>query len=189
MATSTPWGAAQHAQKYTRGIVFYGTAGHGGFHVSKTLNQKVNAEWRNETARGDGWYEEDCDYAIVVYTFPEFFTPEEAKTALSVLKNWRPFEYEKITGEVLAPGESHQKDEYHFLKAHENDFLVIAAWGDWHERVPKGQVGVVATPGGKRGHLHEAKEKFFLVPSKEYQNRGVHSFVVDPARHPEISPL
>jgi hypothetical protein len=187
MATSTPWGAAQYSKKYTRGIVFYGTAGHGGFHVSKTLNQKIDPSWREETKRGDGWYEEDCDWAIVAYTFPELFNDKEKASALSTLKNWRPYEYEGITGETLAAGESHIKDEHIFLKAHENDYLVRAAWGDWHDQVPKGQIAVLATLGGKRGSVSE--QKFFLVPFEEYYDRGVYSFVIDPSRHQEIAPL
>ena len=37
---NTPWGKADSKEVVTRGIIFYGTPGHGGFHVSKKLNEK-----------------------------------------------------------------------------------------------------------------------------------------------------
>jgi hypothetical protein len=41
--TSTPWGVAQTAVSFGRGIVQYSTAGHGGFHVSDSLFKTMPA--------------------------------------------------------------------------------------------------------------------------------------------------
>jgi len=77
MATQTYWGKSQTAKKITDGIIFYTTASHGGFHVSKKLNQQIHWGWRRE----DGWYEEDCEWSIVVLTFPTLFHADEVHQA------------------------------------------------------------------------------------------------------------
>ncbi|GAB6903660.1 DUF7007 domain-containing protein [Kineosporia succinea] len=52
------------------------------------------------------------------------------------------------------------------------------AWADWHETVPTGFVGVVASPDAD-----PSDESWHLVPVKEYEERGTFRFVVDPERH------
>ena len=104
MATSTPWGAAQYSKKYARGIIFYSTAGHGGFHLSPTVNSKVPEALRIE----DGWYEEDCDWALVFVSFPEIFKKEYAN-AIQAVRDWHPDRYEKHFGVELRPDESYMK--------------------------------------------------------------------------------
>jgi hypothetical protein len=103
MATQTPWGKADHVSKVTRGIIFYGTPSHGGYHVSKTLNARVDPAWRNAL----GWYEEDCDWAIVVLTFPEYFPSQTIEQAHYSGRNWHPDAYEKVMGVTLLPEESY----------------------------------------------------------------------------------
>ena len=70
MATQTPWGAAQSSKKLAVGVMVYGTASHGGIHLSTKKNALVHYVWRDL----DGWYEEDCGWAIVAVTFPELFS-------------------------------------------------------------------------------------------------------------------
>ncbi len=65
-STHTPWGKADYANQYTRGIIFYGTPSHGGFKVSNGMNAKMPDVLRNE----DGWYEEDCEWAKVAFFLP-----------------------------------------------------------------------------------------------------------------------
>jgi hypothetical protein len=179
MGTSTPWGTADYSKKYGTGVMFYGTPSHGGFHLTAKRNALVNAAWR----RADGWYEEDCDWAIVALTFPELFTTEDIASAHSSAKNWRPDGYTAVFGVPVDPTESSVLRDRAFAKAHENDFVTVAAWGDWAEGVPEGMVGVVATRGGSR--KPGAEEKWFLVPADEYKG----TFVVDAARHAEIAKL
>ena len=73
MSTSTPWGAAQHAERYIRGITWYSTAAHGGFKVCAGLNARIPEYMRD----AGGWYEEDCDWSIVATVFPEAFLERE----------------------------------------------------------------------------------------------------------------
>jgi hypothetical protein len=71
----TPWGPAQTSEVIAPGIVFYSTASHGGFHLSAEQNSRVPLKLRQSTFLQlgmKGWYEEDCDAAIVLATFPEY---------------------------------------------------------------------------------------------------------------------
>lgn len=48
-----------------------------------------------------------------------------------------------------------------------NNYVAVAAYGDWYKDVPKGYVGVMATLGGSRHS--DAEAKWFLVKEEEYQ--------------------
>ena len=102
MGTHTPWGAADHTERVAPGIIRYSTPSHGGFHVAPTQNAKVHPAWR----LADGWYEEDCDWAIVAFTFPDLFIKDYAQ-AVDTARNWHPHAYMKITGTELRPDESY----------------------------------------------------------------------------------
>ena len=68
-----------------------------------------------------------------------------------------------------------------FCNGHENEIIVLAAWGDWHEEVPAGFVGVCACKGGRDADYRT--EQYFLIPADEYNPQpGLYS-VVDPERH------
>lgn len=183
----TPWGQSDYSKQYRRGIIFYGTPGHGGLHVSAGLNKTIPDHLR----RDDGWYEEDCDWARVVVAFPDLAPLMQLKPGQDVmeeakqtLRSYYPEAYEKHFEVVLQPGESHTKDEKAFLLAHKDDYLVMSAFGDWHEKVPAGQVGCFAGRGGRLDNgQYPADCKWFLVPDAEYDARN---FVIDPNRHPEI---
>jgi hypothetical protein len=93
VTTSTPWGKADMVTRYARGINFYTTPGHGGFHLSAKMNKRVPIELREQSWAGmgiKGWYEEDCDADIVIVTFSEYFTPEEVESAHIALANYLP---------------------------------------------------------------------------------------------------
>jgi hypothetical protein len=82
--TSTPWGAADHVTLIGDGIAHISTPSHGGFYVPPTLNEKIPAEWREASWCGlakTGWYEEDCDAAMVILTFPQWFEPADLEYA------------------------------------------------------------------------------------------------------------
>ncbi|MEU4749432.1 hypothetical protein AB0F93_00450 [Micromonospora tulbaghiae] len=81
---STPWGPAQTQKQIARGIIQVSTAGHGGIHLSPTLNAQVHPVWRE----ADGWYEEACDWAIVALTFPTHFEPEHVQYAEASAQRW-----------------------------------------------------------------------------------------------------
>ena len=93
MATSTPWGKADNAEKIAPGVMRYDTPSHGGFHLSPTRNAKVPAEWRAASfgkAGERGWYEEDCDAILVVMAFPDLFDAAMVERAREGFKRWFP---------------------------------------------------------------------------------------------------
>lgn len=179
---STPWGQADYAKELAPGIVFYGTPSHGGIHLERYRQAAMPAGLKRDTP----WYEEDCDYNRVLLAFPEHFTTEEVAEADKAMKAWFPDDYQEWSGKVVTAAESHTVREREFYAAHANDYLVVSAWGSWHKDVADGWVGVFAVIGGrhKNGH-YPPGGKYFLVPAAEYDNRDI-SFVVDPARHPEV---
>ncbi len=94
MSTQTPWGKSQSKRKIASGIIFYSTASHGGFHLSPKRLKQMPFYLRN--FRGfcgkEGWYEEDCDYNIVICAFPQYFTKEDLERAQAqVFKSNNPY--------------------------------------------------------------------------------------------------
>lgn len=68
--TGTPWGHAQYAARFLRGIVFYSTSSHGGLKVTKKVGDKYLSEFaRTHCIRTEDayWFEEDCDINVPVY--------------------------------------------------------------------------------------------------------------------------
>ncbi len=177
MSTSTPWGAAQYSDSICRGIVQYGTAGHGGVHLSPTRNMVIPEYMRND----NGWYEEDCEWSIPATIFPEAWVSHYDESILKIIKatllEYYPDMYEQYHGVKLKESDSSERDKQQFETEHKNDWVVISAIG-------KGDiVECIATIGG--WHHREGEEKTFIVSDKEYATRGNHSFVIDPKKHVE----
>jgi hypothetical protein len=61
----TPWGPSQECRSYGAGLIFVSTASHGGFYVFPELLAQMPEYFH----RNDGWYEEDCEWAMVVISF------------------------------------------------------------------------------------------------------------------------
>lgn len=182
MRTRTPWGTADHSRKVATGIMFYSTPGHGGYHLSKKRNEQVHPALRD----AKGWYEEDCEYAIVHFTFPDVF-PGKQENAIQVIKNYWPDDYTAATGQAVELEESRCLRERIAREATKDLYVTCAAYGDWHEKVPAGMVGVFAVRGGRdeRGCYASKDQKYFLVPADEYKPGGFGEigFVVDESKH------
>jgi len=72
--SDTPWGPAEYADPIGNGIIFVGTASHGGY----WLNNQRQAELASEFPGFVGhearpWYEEDCDAMLVCVVFSYLF--------------------------------------------------------------------------------------------------------------------
>lgn len=174
----TPWGAADYVALSAPGIMSVGTPGHGGYKLSPERNKAIPAGLRNTS----GWYEEDCEAHIVAWVHPEGFP--NAGAAEQGVKDWFPDGYEKATGTVLAPGESHNKDRATWEAVHAGDLLNSWALTS-HEHPGMVEVGARDASGADRT---------FLVPADEYHARGENNelgqdgrFVVDPSRHQDIT--
>ena len=187
----TIWGSAQSASQLIPGVGTVSTASHGGVIISESRRLLLPEYMR--LADDCHSYEEDCAWSIVFVAFEaELLASGDEHTVRCIreghhtdtLRNWYPDIYEAHFGVTLQPGESFVKDEKTFYAEHARDPVVVAAFGDWHERVPAGMVGVVTRVGG---HGNEGgATQYFLVPEEEYDARGKFGFVVDPARHEEI---
>lgn len=196
--TWTPWGNSQSSKKVVSimtgeripGLMRYDTAGHGGYHLSPKANRRLHAGVRNES----GWYEEDIEWAKLPPYFPNAFSVRACEEARQILRDYFPDAAEIVEGRKIGPEESLVRAEAVFYAEHTNAWLVRGAWGDWHEKVPTGFVGVRATVGGARRQYAgdpSPVEKYFLIPAEEYSNKvnSRFSFVVDPSRHQEIESL
>lgn len=125
VSTRTPWGAADTGYKYATGVNFYNTPGHGGFKLSDSRNAEVPVPFQ----RVNGWYEEDCDWAAVAYTFPELFPREQVANAIDSLRNWYPHQWQQVTGETVTAEQSTVVAEQEFKARHADDQIVVAAIG------------------------------------------------------------
>lgn len=99
----TPWGPAQSKDMIVDGITFYSTASHGGFKVDEELLQTMPEKARKGFA-GYGWFEEDCDAAVVIYYFPQHFSEEQVQSAHDTIKSYDKLDgyYTKTFGLTLA---------------------------------------------------------------------------------------
>ena len=166
----TPWGAAQYAEMVAPGIGVVGTAGHGGTKLSAQRNRAVHPEWRQK----GGWYEEDDEWAITAVTFPDAYPEAHVVSAHRLCRDYRPDEYEKVTGATIKPGESYMRDQQNFRAEHrEHDVVRGATSSDTYP----GMVEVTASRPGSE------EQRGYLVPTDEYRTRGRHGFVIDPSRH------
>lgn len=72
---------------------------------------------------------------------------------------------------------------------HADDYITLAAWGDWHDSVPPNYVGVFAGRGGRMENgAYPPDTKYFFVPADEYQKRE-RQFIIDTSRHIECKPI
>lgn len=117
----SPWGEVQYVSVLGVGAVSVGTAGHGGIKLSPERNRLVPDALR----RPSGWYEEDCEAAIVLWAHPDL--SQHSFDAEASVKQWFPDEYEQATGREVLPGESTVRDEALFEQAHVNDWILSAA--------------------------------------------------------------
>ena len=92
---STPWGPSQYQKQKAKGIIFYSTASHGGYHLSPSRQSVVEKRLPMfSTFTGGPWYEEDSDVAVVVLAFPELFSASEVRWAVqSARSSAKPFNF------------------------------------------------------------------------------------------------
>lgn len=169
----TPWGPSQTVKTIIPGITHVTTASHGGILVSPEYQKKIPIYMRSN----DGWYEEDCQWSIPYVALEHVIRnrcPDTERelhdkniaAARETLKHeyWRY--YERFFSTELLPGESMTKDEEQWKVINRREYQVLTAWGDWHEAVPTGMVGLCCQIGG-RENLH-GLTRYYLVPAACY---------------------
>lgn len=86
---NTPWGIADWCVNYAVGIDSFCTPGHGGFRLSAVRRMQMPAGLREFVGYGGpGWYEEDCDWAVVALAFPSLFEPMAVWGAIRTVKGF-----------------------------------------------------------------------------------------------------
>lgn len=85
----TPWGKSQSHSTRAEGIVFYSTAGHGGFGLTESRALEFRRALPEFVCFGgySRWFEEDCDACAIVIVFHEFFQPDEIHNAIRAVRH------------------------------------------------------------------------------------------------------
>lgn len=158
---NTPWGKADNITRIERGLSWVDTPSHGGFAVSESFAKKhlsTAAQTRGEQYGSYLFFEEDCLYAIVAWEIGGFDIPSNTPT-----QEWRGMTRQSLLDNLsawnadylLERGQAPSPTPYqHYLDRQEDLRLraakgpvVICAWGDWKEGVPKGHVKVALADG------------------------------------------
>lgn len=87
----TPWGESDSVVELSNGIRRVGTPSHGGYWVPAKLVQQIPQRFQDYARKWSGspqWYEEDCAWACVAVTFPEFFTADDLTAARETIARW-----------------------------------------------------------------------------------------------------
>lgn len=84
----SPWGGIQHRKQIAPGVWNVETAGHGGIYVAPSVLATIPDCLKENTFAGPGWFEEDCDWALVVVALPHLFTPYERFSAVRSVMEW-----------------------------------------------------------------------------------------------------
>ena len=101
----TPWGLSDDGgTEYAPGVVFYSAPSHGGCMLSPERQAAMPKPLR-DAARyaGPGWYEEDCEAALVVIAFPDLFPPDMVERCRASVRSWYPKAYGAWTGLPVEP--------------------------------------------------------------------------------------
>lgn len=173
----TPWGAPDSGKIYAEGVLELSTPGHGGFILNAEMNALVDDRWRIG-AEGDGApYEEDSDWAIVAFTFPQLFTTREKRAAERTLIHSYPDQWEAITGKTILPGQSSTRDQNIFMATHKGRWMGRAAI---RSKIHEGKTLVTATIDCGPP---DARARLYLVDSDRYdanyRGPGIFAFLVD----------
>lgn len=162
----TPWGRAEEIVRLERGVSWVSTPGHGGFMVAQGVAKKLltpEAQSRGYKYCGYLAYEEDCDYAIVLFEHQEWAEKLGIKSVNGLLSNLSTYNPLYLIERGIDP----MQDEFQSwqerqleqkMRQDKHPDLIVAAWGDWADWVPKGKVGVSA-----------ADAKRYLVSEADYQ--------------------
>src|SRR5690606_26110587 len=117
-------------------------------------------------------YEEDCEWAKVVHTFPQYFTNEQYQQAISSLKNWFPDSYTEVTGEEVKPEESQKVLERKFYEDNLGKWICVSATR-YNENQTECTCHKVVRTGKKSRYdnLDMIEARKYLVDTEEYRIR------------------
>ena len=197
---NTPWGQKDHEEEGIPGFWWVSTPGHGGLYLRAEQREAIPENLKARSADRKGmWWEEDCAWSLPVICLlskrPESSLADEEKELLEnahdVARDYYPDEWENLTGRKIADGQSYRRDEEKRLIGLRDNLVVRTAWrssgaNPW---IPEDMLAVAAYPGkallaARYAPAPSGEARYFLVPKKEYE---APHFIVDPARHREIT--
>ncbi len=126
--TQTPWGPAQTVKRVADGIWTLDTSGHGGYYVAPMLRLQMPAGLASiKTYCGaPGWYEEDCDWAIVAAAFPQHFSAQHRYFAFETLKGLAYAAAGFAAFLATLPGQAFKAEHDAFFAEHAEHFTIGA---------------------------------------------------------------
>ena len=87
---TTPWGGSHTCDQIAPGIVSITTGSHGGFYLSPERADAMPEPYRSKVRFAGGtWFEEDCDWVLVVLSFPEVFEERVVNEAQAMWERYR----------------------------------------------------------------------------------------------------
>lgn len=166
---NTPWGKSDSKVNITRGISWVSTPSHGGYAVTPAAALKylsMAAISRATKYGGYCFFEEDCDYAIVVIELLPtglLVATQPESVLLHSLSMWHADYLIERGIKPSAEGLKWFNDNrlQDRMRADKSPDLIVSASGDWKQGVPKGMVEVTTASGDR-----------WLIPDADYNNHA-----------------
>jgi hypothetical protein len=132
----SPWGMVQTIFEITPWLHTFDTSSHGGMKLDRKHNELIPEYAR----RKGGWYEEDCEWAIVyccleneirkeMVGFHKEVFEKNLEAAKKTLANWYPDIYEQFYEVLLKEGESSKKDQMLWNIRNKDNYKLYCAIG------------------------------------------------------------
>ena len=175
---TTPWGVPDRADQVLPGIWRVSTPSHGGYVLSDSRQAAIAEALR----RADPFYEEDVDYALVLYGFASEFRrlpvpgiALQVENACRSVRCWHPDRWTALTGEEVTVDENHVVRRRAAYTAIIGQYESVSASGSWADWVPDGKVGCVfrrvASVDALGFARHEGDAIYGLVDKARYEAR------------------
>jgi hypothetical protein len=173
----SPWGEAQFGTKHARdlSIIEVSTDGHGGFRLSRELNNRLPTVLQDDPdADGFVWFEEDSESELVVLGLSEFFTPTEIKRARKSVARDYPGILAILDGKT-PPTPENLKRARKWFREDTVEWLPIR----WSGPDQNGMLAVEARMGSYWGRNHPTEDelmnsrKVFLIPAAEFEHGAI----------------
>lgn len=154
------------------------TPSHGGY----VLSDERQAAMPDALRRDDPFYEEDVDYALVLYGFGSEFRrlpipgiALQVENARRSVRCWHPDRWTALTGEEVSIHDSHVVRRRAAYQAVIGQYESVSASGSWADWVPEGKVGCVFRRVVSVDALgfarHEGEPIHGLVDKDRYERR------------------
>ena len=119
---TTPWGPSQDSIETIPGVTWHSTAGHGGYHLSPERQLRLLKTFG--PVNDSGWYEEDCEWSMVVLAFADEFEDEKVAGAVETARST----LEMASAGVAANRIDGRTNNVNYWLVSETNWQKIIAW-------------------------------------------------------------